>query len=98
MEYTLHNGHDHPSPDAEAKGYNWHQYYCSQVQVQTLAYPKLMVRTIGLTFILILTLLLFGFGGSLVLGAFQLAQILFYCFVVLILLFLLLAPGLIKRR
>ena len=57
-----------------------------------------MIRFFGLTFLLVITLLLFGFGGSLAFGAFQLAQILFYSFVVLIILFLLLGPGLIKRR
>ncbi|HTF18493.1 MAG TPA: hypothetical protein VK658_10495 [Chryseolinea sp.] len=57
-----------------------------------------MLRILGLTFLVLLTLLLFGFGGSLVLGALPLARILFYCFVLLILLFLLLGPGLIKRR
>jgi uncharacterized membrane protein YtjA (UPF0391 family) len=46
----------------------------------------------------VLSLLLFGFGSSLAFGALALAQILFYCFVCLILLFLLLGPGLIKRR
>ena len=57
-----------------------------------------MIRILGFTFLLVMTLLLFGFGGSLALGALQLAQILFYCFVVLMILFLLLGPGLIKRR
>jgi uncharacterized membrane protein YtjA (UPF0391 family) len=57
-----------------------------------------MIRILGLTFLVLLTLLLFGFGGSLALGALPLAQILFYCFVLLIVLFLLLGPGLIKRR
>lgn len=56
------------------------------------------MRILGLTFILLLLLLLFAFGGSLAFGALQLAQILFYAFVLLIVLFLLLGPGLIKRR
>ena len=57
-----------------------------------------MLRILGLTFLVLMTLLLFGFGGSLAFGALALAQILFYCFVFLIILFLLLGPGLIKRR
>lgn len=59
-------------------------------------YP--MLRILVFTFIVLLILLLFGFGGSLAVGAFPLAQVLFYCFVLLVLLFLLLGPGLIKRR
>jgi hypothetical protein len=57
-----------------------------------------MTKILGLTFLLLMTLLLFGFGGSLAFGALQLAQILFYSFVVLMVLLLLLGPGLIKRR
>lgn len=57
-----------------------------------------MMRIFGFTFMLLLMLLLFGFGGSLAFGALQLAQILFYAFVLLVVLFLLLGPGLIKRR
>jgi hypothetical protein len=57
-----------------------------------------MMKILVFTFLGVLTLLLFGFGGSLALGALPLAQILFYCFVLLIVLFLLLGPGLIKRR
>jgi len=57
-----------------------------------------MLRILCLSFALLMALLLFGFGGSLVFGALQLAQILFYSFVVLMILALLLGPGLIKRR
>ncbi|MEJ1239491.1 hypothetical protein WBG78_15245 [Chryseolinea sp. T2] len=57
-----------------------------------------MVRIFGLSILALLMLLLFGLGGSLAMGALALAQILFYCFVLLVLLCLLLGPGLIKRR
>lgn len=57
-----------------------------------------MLKFIGVSFVLLTLLVLFGFGGSLAMGALPLAQILFYCFVLLIVLFLLLGPGFIKRR
>ena len=59
---------------------------------------NLMLRILGLSLLVLLVLLLFGFGGSLALGAISIAQILFYCFVSLVVLSLLLGPGLIKRR
>jgi uncharacterized membrane protein YtjA (UPF0391 family) len=57
-----------------------------------------MLRILGLSLLVLLALLLFGFGGSLALGAISIAQILFYCFLSLVVLSLLLGPGLIKRR
>ena len=83
-------------PD-ENKSYS-HYYRTGTNILGSVGQLNPMVRIFGLSILALLMLLLFGLGGSLVMGALALAQILFYCFVLLVVLCLLLGPGLIKRR
>ncbi len=56
------------------------------------------MRFIVLTVVAVFLVISIGLGGSLAVGAFQVAHIFFYAFVSVIVLAILLGPGLIKRR